>query len=366
MYLYSFNFIAIIKYYFVIRYTTAFISIFILLLCSCSGNNEKSQRTGKRPAPKVDGYIVKTEAYSETIEVPGSVVANEVTDIHPEVSGRVVSLNAREGQTVGRGAIIAKIYDGDLQAQLKKYQAQLGIAKANEERAAKLLEMQGISRQDYDATLLNVRNILADMEIVKTDIARTQVRAPFSGKMGLKGISPGAYVTPATVIATINQVSTLKIDFSVPEKYAGRLHNGQIVTFTTEGSDKIFAAKVTASESNISIENRSLMYRAIITGPANGLIPGSFAKVKISFSPNPNTIFIPTQSLVPTAKGKQVIIKIDGRAVFGNVETGVRDSSRIEITKGLKPGDTILVTGIMSTRPGDSLSIGRMVSEAKE
>ena len=188
----------------------------VVLLTSCGGGkNEKGGGERKRPTPKVDGYIIKTEAFSETIEVPGSVLANEVTEIHPEVSGRVVRLNVREGQFVSRGTIIAKIYDGDLQAQIKKYQAQLGIARANEERASKLLAIQGISQQDYDATLLNVRNIQADIEIVRTEIARTEVRAPFSGKMGLKGISPGAYVTPATVIATINQVSTLKIDFSV-------------------------------------------------------------------------------------------------------------------------------------------------------
>lgn len=339
-----------------------FLAAAAMLFASCGNKNQEKKGPPKRPSPKVDGYIIKTEAFSETIEVPGTILANEVTEIHPEVSGRVVRLNAREGQFVGRGAVIAKIYDGDLQAQLKKYQAQLGIARANEQRAAKLLEIQGISRQDYDATLLNVRNIQADMEIVRTEISRTEVRAPFSGKMGLKGISPGAYVTPATVIATINQVSTLKIDFSVPEKYTGRIQNGQVVNFTTEGSDKNYSARVMATESNVDAANRSLMVRGVVNSGTAGLVPGSFARVKIVFPPNSNAIFVPTNSVIPTGRAKQVIVSVDGRAIFNDVETGVRDSARVEITRGLKPGDTILVTGIMSTKANDQISFGKIVN----
>lgn len=341
------------------------LSFFSILICAaflaCGGKDEKKEPP-KKPKPKVDGYIVKTEAYSESVNVPGTIVANEVAEIHPEVSGRVVQLNAREGQYVGKGAVIAKIYDGDLQAQLRKMQSQLNLAKVNEGRASQLLNIQGISKEEYDGLMLNVRNIQADMALIQTEIARTVVRAPFSGKMGLKGISPGAYVTPATVIATINQTSTLKIDFSVPEKYASRMQNGQIVTFSVTGSDQTYSAKVIASESNITLENRSLTYRAVVNSNTDGLVPGTFAQVNVSFAPNSNAIFVPTQAVVPTAKSKQVILKIDGKAVFNDVETGVRDSSRVEITKGLKPGDTILVTGIMATKPGDSLSVGKIVN----
>ncbi|MCH5687579.1 efflux RND transporter periplasmic adaptor subunit [Niabella sp. W65] len=129
------------------------------------------------------------------IEVPGSIVANEVTEIRPEVSGRIVQLNIAEGKAVGKGALLAKIYDGDLQAQLKKLQSQLAIAQTNESRASRLLEIQGISRNDYDITLLNLNNIRADIDVIKTQIYRTEIRAPFNGKLGLRNISPGAYVT---------------------------------------------------------------------------------------------------------------------------------------------------------------------------
>jgi membrane fusion protein (multidrug efflux system) len=332
-----------------------------MFLFSCGNKTEDKKGTPKRPSFKVDGYVIKTESFSETIEVPGSIVANEVTEIHPEVSGRIVNLYLREGQFVSKGAIIAKIYDGDLQAQLKKSQAQLGIAKANEERAAKLLEIQGISKQDYDAALLNVKNIEADIDITKTQIALTEVRAPFNGKMGLKDISPGAYVTPATVIAVINQTSTLKIDFTVPEKYTSKIKNGQEVIFSVEGNNREYMARVTATESNIDATSRSLTVRAVINKGSESLVPGAFAKVKIVFPPNPNTIFVPSNAVIATGKNNQIIVSVNGKANFSNVATGLRESSRVEITQGLKTGDTILVTGIMATKQNDKINFGKIM-----
>jgi membrane fusion protein, multidrug efflux system len=340
----------------------SFLCIIALAIFACNHDKNDNAKARQKPVPKVDAYIVKTENFTEIIEVPGSVVANEVTEIHPEVSGRVVALNVREGQYVSKGSLLAKIYDADLQAQLHKLLAQLNIAKMNEQRASELLKIQGISRQDYDASLLNVRNIEADMAIIRTSIVRTEVRAPFNGKMGLKGISPGAYVTPSTVIATINQVSTIKIDFSVPEKYTGRIYDGQVVTFKVEGNNKEYSAKVKATESNVDITNRSLTVRAVVNSATTGLIPGVFAKVRVDFLPNPNAIFVPSQSLVSTARGKQVILFTGGNALFDNVETGIRDSSRVEVTKGLKSGDTILVTGIMAVKPNSKIEIRKIVN----
>ncbi len=339
-----------------------FTIIFLVILTGCGAKKQDKRAANKRPVPRLDGYIVKTETFSETIQVPGSLRANEVTEIHPEVSGRVVSLNAREGQFVNKGAVLAKIYDEDLQAQLRKLKVQLEIAQANEKRASQLLDIQGISKQDYDATVLNSHNIRADLDIVRAAITKTIVRAPFSGKMGLKDISPGAYVTPATVIATINQTNNLKLDFSVPEKYTRSIYKGQVVNFKVEGNDRNYAARIMATESNVTVSNRSLEIRAMVTGNAEGLLPGTFASVMVEFSPRSNVIFVPTQSIIPTARGKQIILYNSGKAVFNNVETGTRDSARLEITSGLKGGDTILVTGMMSTKPNDPILIDKIIN----
>ncbi|MFT4093673.1 MAG: efflux RND transporter periplasmic adaptor subunit [Niabella sp.] len=339
------------------------IGMLCLLFTACGEKKSSSKNKGitKRAAPHLDAYIVKTEPYSARVEVPGSVVANEVTEIHPEVSGRVVQLHITEGAVVSSGALLAKIYDGDLQAQLRKLQSQLAIAKSNEERASQLLQIQGISKNDYDASLLNLNNIRADIDVVKTEISRTEVRAPFSGKIGLKNISPGAYVTPATVIAAINQVSDLKLDFSIPEKYISDITNGQNVDFTVQGNNQVYHATVYATQSNVQLENRSLVVRARVTGKKEGLVPGAFAKVRIDFSPDANAIFVPSQSVIPTIKGKQVVLYKTGKAFFADVEVGARDSARVEVTRGLKVGDTVLTSGVMSLNPDDKINIGKLV-----
>ena len=339
---------------------------FVLLFLAACGEKTKKIEPGtganrQQMVMAVDAYIAKSEPFAENIEVPGSVIANEATEIHPEVSGRIVRLNVAEGRQVAKGALIAKLYDADLQAQLKKLQVQLQIAKTNEERSAQLLKIQGISKADYDASLLNVNNINADIEIIRTDISKTEIRAPFNGKLGLKNISEGAYVTPATIIAVINQTGQLKLDFTVPEKYTGQIKMGQIVNFSYEGSAKNYAAKVIATESAVAENTRSLKVRSIVQTKDDKLLPGAFAKVRLSFDPNPNTILVPTQAVLPQARGKKVILYNNGIATFQDVTTGIRDSARVQIMEGLKAGDTVVVTGLLSLRPEGKIRINKII-----
>lgn len=341
--------------------------IFTLILPSCgkkkTTSTEQRQAGAKPPPMRVDAYIVKPQLFQENIEVPGSIVANEVAEIHPEVSGRIVRLNVAEGKYVSRGTLLAKLYDGDLVAQLNKLQVQLKIAQKTEERQSELLKIQGISQQDYDLSLLQVNNLRADIGIIRTSISKTEVRAPFSGKLGLKSISPGQYVTPASVIAVINQTDILKLDFTVPEKYTNQIRLGQLVTFTYEGSKKELGAKVIATESNVSENTRSLMVRAQVVAREEGLLPGAFAKVKLSFDPDPNALLVPTQAVLPQARGKKLILYKSGTAIFADVTTGVRDSIQVQILDGIEPGDTIIVTGLLSVRPETKIQIGRIINE---
>jgi membrane fusion protein, multidrug efflux system len=350
------------------RITTLLFLPIILLLTACGGKKKQDasqQKSGaaKPPPMKVDGYIVKPEPFQENIEVPGNIVPNEMAEIHPEVSGRIVQLNVAEGKFVGKGTVLAKLYDGDLRAQLNKVQIQLALAQKTEDRQAQLLKIQGISQQDYDISLLQVNSLRADIGILQTSISKTVVRAPFSGKLGLKNISPGSYVSPASVIAIINQTDQLKLDFTIPEKYIDQIKMGQLVTFTFEGSKKQLGAKVVATESNITENTRSLTIRAAVMGSDPGLLPGSFAKVQLSFDPDPNALLVPTQAVLPQARGKKVILYKSGTAIFADVITGVRDSAKVQITDGLKAGDTVVVTGLLSVRPEAKIQIGRIVNK---
>nr|WP_255724373.1 efflux RND transporter periplasmic adaptor subunit [Terrimonas ginsenosidimutans] len=337
------------------------------MLSACGGESKKEvkpqQAAGRSQGPiRVEAYVVKPQSFAENIEVPGSIIANETTEIHPEVSGRVVNLNVAEGRQVAKGTLLAKLYDADLQAQLKKLQVQLEIANTNEERSSQLLKIQGISKADYDASLLNVNNIKADIDIIRTEITRTEIRAPFNGKMGLKNISPGAYVTPTTIIAVINQTGELKLDFTVPEKYTSKIKTGQLVTFSYEGASKKYTAKVIATESSVAENTRSLKVRSLVQAQDEALIPGSFAKVQLAFDPDPNAILVPTQAILPQARGKKVVLASNGQAKFVDVTTGVRDSSRVQVTQGLKAGDTVVITGLLTLRPEGKLQVSKVVN----
>ncbi|MDB5197053.1 MAG: transporter [Flaviaesturariibacter sp.] len=349
-------------------YSIALYLVAFLTISACSSDRKKdasaAQKAGPKPAARVDAFVVQTQTLSESIEIPGTIVSDESTEIHPEVSGRLTGLYVREGAIVGKGALLAKVYDADLQAQRRKLEVQLQQAQQTQNRYNELQKIGGISKQDYDVTRLQVSNIRADLDIIRTDIGRTEIRAPFTGKLGLKQTSTGAFVTNQSIITTIQKTTGLRIDFNVPEKYINQVKPGHYVNFTIDGSKRAYTAVVTATESGIAEATRSLTLRAQVKGDQGGLTPGSFAKVKIDFAPNTAALMIPTQAVVPQARGKKVYLINKGKVAFVDIVTGVRDSSNVEVVSGLKQGDTVAVTGILGLKP-DAKVIVRKVINAK-
>lgn len=314
----------------------------------------------KQPALPVEIILAKTKLLSADIEVPGTILANESTEIRPEVSGRLVQLNVREGSFVSNGALLAKLYDGDLQAQMRKLEVQLKIAEQTENRQGQLLKIQGISQQEYDISLLQVHNLKADIDIISEAIRKTEIRSPFSGKIGLRNISPGAYITPATIITTISQVNQLKIQFNIPEKYGAQLKNGQNISFTIDGTLKKFTASVIASEVKIEENTRSLAIRALINNSDPVLIPGAFAKVRVVLGKNENAIMIPNEVILPQGREKLIYLYSGGKALQKAITTGVRDSSNIEVLSGLNVGDSVITTGLLYLKPGGDVKISKI------
>lgn len=316
---------------------------------------------GRNQGPvMVNGYIVKTGLVSEPLELPGTLLALEETEIHPEVNGRITGLYINEGSTITKGALMVKLFDGDLQAQLQKLKVQLQIAEKTEERNKELLKINGISQQDYDLSFLQVSNIKADIELIETNIAKTEIRAPYSGKIGFRNVSMGAYVTPATIITTIRQVNQLRLQFSIPEKYSSKIVIGQIIPFSIAGSNQKFQAKIYATESIVSETTRGLNIRCIVQQNNSALVAGGFAKVDMDFAKNENALLVPTQAILPQARGKKVIVYRNGIASFVDVQTGVRDSANVEIISGINAGDTIVTTGLMSIRPEAKIKLTKV------
>lgn len=335
--------------------------LFLALFISCKEKKKETSTSAamgmQQQTLPVETMIAKTKSLSSNIEIPGTILPNESTEIHPEVSGRVIQLNVREGAFVGKGALLAKLYDGDLQAQKRKLEVQLKIAEQTENRQAQLLKIQGISQQDYDLSLLQVNNLHADLDIVGEAIHKTEIHAPFAGKLGLKNISQGAYITPTTIITTISQVSQLKVQFNVPEKYGSQLRNGQQILFGVDGSTKDFMASIIATEVKIEEDTRSLAVRALVKQNDPALIPGAFAKVKIVLGKNDEAIMIPNLTVIPQGRKKQVYLYKDGKAVQTDITTGVRDSTNIQVLTGLKVGDTVITSALLFLRPGADVKL---------
>lgn len=343
-----------------ISLTVFLFSIIILTACKEKKEETGPATTGPPPALSVEGLIAKPIALSADLEVPGTLLAYESTEIHPEISGRLVQLNVREGAFVSKGSLLAKLYDGDLQAQMRKIDVQLKIADQTEKRQAELLRIQGISQQEYDLSLLQVNSLKADMDIVREAIRKTEIRAPFSGKLGLKNVSPGAYVTPATIITSISQVDRLKLQFNVPEKYGSQLANGLPIKFTIDGSEKVYDATVLASEMSIEEETRSLAIRALVKQQDKLLIPGTFAKVKIVLGESLDAIMIPNSAILPLGRVKQVFLYKSGKAQPVEVITGVRDSTNLQVLEGIKVGDTVITSAILYLRPGVDVEFSKL------
>ncbi len=310
----------------------------------------------------IEGLVVKRTAIEQSIQVSGSLLPMDETVLMTEVAGRVVSVNLPEGKFVPKGTLLVKLFDGDLQAQLNKLQVQLKIAEATEKRQAELLKINGISQVDYDNTVLTRDNIKADIEILKVNIGKTEIRAPFDGVIGLRKVSPGAFLTTTagTAVATIRAEQQLKLDFNVPEKYSSSIQNGKKVDFTIQGSDKQFTAKVIATEQSIDNATRNLKVRAVVDGKNPLLVAGAFADVTLLMGQDNNALMIPTQCVIPQARDKKVIVSHGGKATFVKVKTGIREASTVEITEGIHEGDTVVTTGLLFIRPDADLKFSKV------
>ena len=331
------------------------------LLLSCFKKKNLSKVKSNDP-PVVDILIASPQSVTNHIEVNGTVIANEYVELHPEASGRLIYLNVPEGKRITAGTVIARVNDADLKAQISKSKVQLDLARKTEERYRQLLAVNGINQSDYDAALNTVNGYLADIEYYQALLDKTVIKAPFDGVVGLRQVSLGAYVSPASMIATIQQLDKIKVDFTLPEEYAGILKTGGQVEIAQDASDltRRSKASILAIEPQVIQSTRNLKVRSVLEHTnAN---PGGFVKVYVDAGVNKNALMVPTNCIIPDDKNKQLVVVKNGMANFVNVQTGLRQTNNVEITKGISPGDTIVVTGVLFVRPGNKVAVRQVVS----
>lgn len=320
--------------------------------------SEPEQAGGGAPqnAPMpVTAVIAGSSSLNETVSATGTLLAAESVDLLPESSGKVIRIAFEEGTRVQKGHVLVKLNDADLQASLSKVQSQLSLAKQKLDRLNELVKIKGVSVEERDQMQESVVAAEADIAYLQAQIAKTEIRAPFSGRIGLRKISEGAFVSTTTPVATLVNTEYLKLDFSLPERYSNAIKLPFEVSFITQGEEKESSAHVYAMEPALDQNTRSIRLRARVDNKAEAIQPGRFANVNVPIHGKANVVLVPTESIIPVLKGQQVWISRQGQAQKQAIEVGFRNERYIEVISGVQAGDTILTTGIMSLRPGTPL-----------
>jgi len=320
----------------------------------------ENKSSGIVPEFTVKAYIAKPQKLENKIIVTGTVLANEEVEIRSEISGKVEKIFFSEGSRVKKGDILIKVDDSELQAQLLKTQYQKKLAEEKEYRQRMLLEKEAISKQEYDIALTELNTLSAEIQLIKARIDKTEIKAPFDGVIGLRYISEGSYISPATKISTLQDIDTLKIEFAIPEKYLKLIDVGDRINFKVQGLDKTYKAVIYAIDPKIDPTTRTLQVRAIFPNKNYEILPGAFAEIEVILEEIPNAILIPAEAVIPSTEGNSVFVFNSGRALERKIETGIRTERFIQVKSGLQPGDTVLTTGLLQLKSGFKVRISEI------
>lgn len=306
---------------------------------------------------RVYGIVVQGEAFSDFLSLSGSIEPNEVVNLRSEISGIIESLNFEEGKTVSAGQTLIRINDTELRAQLTQAKTRYELAGENERRAKLLLEKEAISQEEYDIASADYRTAQSQIQIIEAQLDKTFIRAPFSGTIGLRNVSKGSYITPTSEIAQLVNMSKVKLQFSIPEKYASKVKINSTVKFAIRELASVFSAQIYAIEPMVDAATRTLRVRAIADNSGNHLVPGTFANVTFPLETVEDGLLVPAEALIPIQNGKKIFIKKNNVAKEVLVETGGRTDAAVLITHGIAAGDTVLTSGVMSLRDGSPIQV---------
>jgi RND family efflux transporter, MFP subunit len=300
----------------------------------------------------VSAMILQYDTLVDVFRTKGLLIPDEEVDLSFEMAGKITKIFFEEGSFVQKGALLAKVNDETLQAELKKLEAQKPLAQERVFRQKALYEKDAVSKETYESVLTELEKLKADIELVKARINQTELKAPFDGMVGLRQVSEGAYASPTTIITKLTKISPLKIEFSVNEKQASDIGSGTKLKFMLDDDRNEYDATVYAVESKLDAKTLSLKVRARYPNPGGKLKPGHSATVEISMKEIVNTIVIPSVSTVAEMGRNIAYIYKDGKAQQVVVQKGMRTASSVQIVEGLQVGDTLLTTGVMQLRDG--------------
>ncbi len=314
----------------------------------------------------INAVVLKKQSLTDKIISTGTTIPDEEVNLSFESSGKIVEIHFNEGTHVKKGSLLAKINDKPLQAELKKLEAQIPLAKERVFRQGALLKKDAVSQEAYEQVTTEYDKLMADIELVKAKILQTELRAPFDGIIGLRLVSEGAYATPSTVVANLTKISPLKIEFSIPERYAADVSDGTNITFYMEGISgmvKEYQAKVYAVEGKVALETRSLKVRALYPNVNEAILPGRYLSVQIMRREIKDALSVPSEAIIPEMGKNIIYLYKGGEAKSAEIITGLRTESHVQVLEGLQPGDTVITTGVMQLRTGMKVNIDNLIEE---
>lgn len=324
---------------------------------SAAAPSKGGKAGGSKAVLKVSAITVRPAKLLETVSATGSLLADEGVELQAETNGKVVSIGFTEGARVRKGDLLVKLNDADLVATRAraKYRKELAVLR---ERRVKQLLKQGVARQEEYDTALNELNVQdAEIDLTEAQIAKTEIRAPFDGVVGLRYVSEGSFVNAATRIATLQRLDRLKIDFSIPEKYAARVRVGNPIAFTVAGASPKVAGRIYALDPRIDAATRTVLIRALCPNPEGRLLPGTFANVTVTLAEVADALMVPAVAVIPGLEEINVYVLKDGKAERRAVQTGTRMENTVHILSGLAPGDVVITSGLQQMRPGQEVIV---------
>ena len=296
-----------------------------------------SNRNGKK-ALNVNAKIIKPQLLKDEIKISGSLLPDEEVDLSFETSGK--------------GQLLAKVNDRPLQAQLQRLVAQLKLAEDRVFRQNALLERDAVSKEAYEQVKTELATLNADIDLIEANIAQTELRAPFDGVIGLRQVSVGTYASPTTIVAKLTKISPLKVEFSVPERYANDVKIGAGVNFGLEGKLETFHAKVYARESRMDQNTHTLTLRALYPNASGNVMPGRYADIRLSKNEIHDALAVPSEAIVPEMGKDKIFLYKSGKAQPVEIQTGIRTEAETQVLQGLQTGDTIIISGTLQLRTG--------------
>ncbi|MFO1322369.1 MAG: efflux RND transporter periplasmic adaptor subunit [Burkholderiales bacterium] len=345
------------------------ISILVAGVVGCGSKTDAPQGAapakaadGKPAAPAAGGppkglpikaQKVKVDAVQNEISAVGTLTSGESVVIRPEIAGRVVGLHFEEGQPVEKGSRLITIEPAEYQAQLAASSADARTETQKYQRARELFEQKFVSQEAVDLARGSMERAQAKRLADEVLLAKTTIKAPFSGRVGLRFISPGAYVKAGDDIVRLESVGTLKLDFRVPELFVSKLRVKQTLVLRTDAyPNEAFEGRIYALEPAVDEKTRTIVARAEVPNHQGKLHPGMFGRVSILLETRPNAVVVPEQAIWPQGRDSFVYRVVDGKAVLTKVKMGVRRTGEVEIAEGLGPNDMVVTDGQLKLKDG--------------